>query len=187
MTGTVANSTGTVVTSLTVAALAVIGVLTFQASANAPDGPVPSRPDSSSSPAKHKGKKGAESTAIPKDSGTGVRVVYALQARRVWLVGADEQPKRTFKVTPSSVSPTPGSYRVTSRSSSITGSDGVPIENVVVFDTDKDVVFGFSAAVNGSKPNPDASKRTGGIRERRDDGAALWNFASMQTRVVVVP
>ncbi len=48
------------------------------------------------------------------------------------------------------------------------------------------VVFGFSAAVDGSTPKPDASKKLGGIRESRADGTAMWTFATSGQKVVVV-
>ncbi|MGY0059348.1 L,D-transpeptidase [Streptomyces sp. LZ34] len=184
------SSTGTVVAALTAAALGGVGFLAYQASATA-ERPSHSRHDSqagdSKSKPKGKGKDGdKKSTALPGDSGTGLRVVYALKDRRVWLVGADEQPTRTFEVSPSSASPTPGTYEVTSRIPSTIGSDGVQVEHVVVFDTEDGVVFGFSAAVDGSAPDPSAAKKTGGVRESRADATAMWEFAQAGTRVVVI-
>jgi hypothetical protein len=183
------------VAGLTAAALAVVGFLAYQASANASGKPVEDRPGSSDSaaPDPSKGPNDKETTerapvAVPADSGSGLRVVYSLSDRRVWLVGADEQPTRTYQVTPSNVSPPLGRYQVTSRSAQITGSDGVPVEHVVRFSSFEGVVIGFSAAVDGSTPEPDpaAGRRTGGIREAREDGAALWTFARIGTTVVVV-
>ncbi|KAK1179950.1 hypothetical protein B7755_018450 [Streptomyces sp. NBS 14/10] len=187
------SSTGTVVAALTAAALGGVGVLAYQAAATAPDRPAHSRHgsqagDSKSKPKdKGKGKDGGKkSTALPGDSGTGLRVVYALEDRRVWLVGANEQPTRTFEVSPSTASPSPGTYEVTSRVPSTIGSDGVQIEHVVVFDTEDGVVFGFSAAVDGSAPDTSAAKKTGGIRESRADATAMWEFAPAGTKVVVI-
>ena len=85
--------------------------------------------------------------------------------------------------------PAPGSYSVTSRSNAVTGSDGVPVEHVVRFATVDGVVVGFSAAVDGSTapaPAPDPKVRTGGIREARADGDAMWTFATIGRTVVVV-
>jgi hypothetical protein len=185
------SSTGTVVAALTAAALGGVGFLAYQAAATAPERPAHSRQDdrAGDSTSKPKGKDkdgGKKSTALPGDSGTGLRVVYALEDRRVWLVGANEQPTRTFEVSPSTASPSPGTYEVTSRVSSTIGSDGVRIEHVVVFDTEDGVVFGFSAAVDGSAPDADAAKKTGGIRESRADATAMWEFAQVGTRVVVI-
>ncbi|MDT3397555.1 hypothetical protein RKE29_12985 [Streptomyces sp. B1866] len=189
-----ARSSNGVVATLTAGALAVVGFLAYQASATAPTHPTQARPGASPSEDAHGGGKGGggrtrqpESTAVPGSSGTGLRVVYALGARRVWLVGSDDKAIRTFKVFPSSVSPEPGSYPVSSRRIGGLGSDGVPVEHVVVFDTEGDVVFGFSAAVDGSTPDPGATKKTGAVREKRGDALAMWRFAQLGTRVVVMP
>ncbi|MEV5507748.1 hypothetical protein [Streptomyces orinoci] len=188
------NSSGVVVAGLTAGALAVVGFLAYQASA-ANDKPVRPAHASSSPSAQPSGKgkddkaKGPETdkAAPPAGSGTGKRVVYALGQKRVWLVGADEKTARSFAVAPSSVSPAPGTYSVTSRSPTGTGSDGVPIEHVVRFGRDATgVVFGFSAAVDGSSPDPSSPKKTGAIRETPADGRAMWEFATRDTKIVVV-
>ncbi|MFE7118126.1 hypothetical protein ACFU99_22180, partial [Streptomyces sp. NPDC057654] len=169
------SSSGPVVAGLTAAALAVVGFLAFQASA-APDNPAKAGA-AHSSPSGHpkdkgkgKGDGGKEkaSTAVPASSGTGLRVVYALKAKRVWLVGENEQATRTFEVAPSSVSPEPGTYKVPprGRTTQLTGSDGVPVEHIVQFHIGEGgIVFGFSAAIDGSTPNPNAPKKTGAVRE----------------------
>ncbi|KOG88476.1 hypothetical protein [Streptomyces varsoviensis] len=194
------SSSGPVVAGLTAAALAVVGFLAFQASA-APDNPAKAGA-AHSSPSGHpkdKGKgdgkggpdgKDKASTAIPASSGSGLRVVYALKAKRVWLVGENEQATRTFEVAPSSVSPEPGTYQVPprGRSPQLLGSDGVQVEHVVQFHIGEGgIVFGFSAALDGSTPDPNATKKTGAVREQRADGAAMWKFATTGTKVVVVP
>ncbi|MFH8403353.1 hypothetical protein ACH4FX_01085 [Streptomyces sp. NPDC018019] len=181
-----------IVTALTAAALAAVGFLAYQASASAPDHTTAGKhPSASASPAPGKGKDGADrqqtEVPVPPGSGEGERVVYALGAKRVWLVTADGKVKRTYQVTPSSVSPAPGTYKVNGRSLKIPGSDGVPIEHVVRFTVAEGVVIGFSAAVDGSMPDPNATKKTGGIRETRADGTAMWDFALGGTKVVVVP
>ena len=182
------NSAGVFVTGLTVAALAVIGFFAFQASAaqdsadkHAPPAAGPSSPSKGSS-----SDKARNSKALPERSGRGTRVVYALGRERVWLVGKDGKVKRTYRVAPSSVSPSPGTYKVTSRSSQITGSDGVPVENVVRFADVDGVTIGFSAAVEDTKTIQDPDQKTGGIREKRADGEALWVFATIGRPVIVV-
>lgn len=192
------SSAGAVVAGLTAAALAAVGFLAFQAQA-APDRPARASASASTGrtgdtaeggkDASGKGKGGQEkaAAAVPAGSGTGQRVVYALGQKRVWLVGADGKATRTFEVTPSTVSPAPGTYAVTSRRPQVVGSDGTPVEHVVLFHSVPGIVFGFSAAVDGSKPAPAASaKKTGGIREARPDGDAMWAFAAKGTKVVVV-
>ncbi|MGW0337489.1 hypothetical protein ACWD0J_37695, partial [Streptomyces sp. NPDC003011] len=126
--------------------------------------------------------------ALPAASGTGSRVVYSVDDDRVWLVGAGDKVTRTFKVTPGSVDPAPGTYAVTSRSNSVTGTDGTPIEHVVRFTSVDGVSIGFSAAVPGSSSSSSSSQgvRTGGIRETRADGDAMWRFATIGEKVVVI-
>ncbi|MFF9895724.1 hypothetical protein [Streptomyces longispororuber] len=173
------------VAGLTAAALAVVGFLAYQASASAPDD-LNARPDKSpTSPTKSPKDKG-DSLALPAQSGTGKRVVYSLDHDRVWLVGESGKAKRTYKVTPSTVDPAPGQYKVTSRSGQVTGSDGMQIEHVVRFAAVDGIAVGFSAALNGSTEKPDPGKKTGGIRSSREDGNAMWDFAIIETKVVVV-
>lgn len=106
----------------------------------------------------------------------------------MWLVEEGGKVRRTFSVDPSTVDPEPGTYRVTSRSKSIMGSDGIPVENVVRFAINDGTAIGFSAAVDGSAltPAPDPELHTGGIRETRADGEAMWRFATIGRKVVVV-
>ncbi|GAB2861735.1 hypothetical protein GCM10027074_31210 [Streptomyces deserti] len=175
------------VAGLTAAALATVGFLAYQASATVPAGL--GKPHAGASPAAsapQAPRKKANPTALPTGSGTGERVVYALGADRVWLVGGGDKVERTFKVYPSAVDPAPGSYRVTSRSKAVTGSDGTPVEHVVRFTSVDGVSIGFSAAVDGSTPAPDPRVKTGGIRESRADGDAMWMFATIGRKIVVV-
>ncbi|TDC23143.1 hypothetical protein E1265_13670 [Streptomyces sp. 8K308] len=194
---TSSSGSGVFVSVLTVAALAVVAFFAYQASA-ADDGPplASEQPDESASPEDDATDGGedaeAEEPPLPAESGTGRRVVYALGQQRVWLVdvaqdGTGEVVLDTFPVYPSSVSPEPGEYAVTSRTPSGTGSDGVAIEHTVIFHSEGDVVFGFSAAIDGSTPDPQATQRTGAVRESREDGAAMWEFATENVAVVVVP
>ncbi|CBG70738.1 putative secreted protein [Streptomyces scabiei 87.22] len=184
-----ASSSSVIVAGLTAAAVAAVGFLAYQASAHVPDDLGKPSPSKSSALPKSKApgerKKDTEKL-LPEGSGTGERVVYSLDGDRVWLVGANEKVTRTFEVTPSTVDPTPATYTVSSRSAAVTGSDGTPIENVVRFATVDGVSIGFSAAVDGSTPDPDPATKTGGIRESRKDGKAMWMFAGIGTKVVVV-
>lgn len=174
---------GTVVAGLTAGALAVVCVMAVQASGSTSN--QSKHPSQSSS--KHPAHSAPKPPAVPTPSGSGKRVVYALGANRVWLVGSDGKVERTFKVAPSSrIDPIPTSYKVYSRSAKSVGSDGVHIEHVVLFASLGPIVVGFDAALDGSTPPPDIKKRSGGIRESRADGAAMWKFATVGTRVVVV-
>ncbi|GAA3202084.1 hypothetical protein GCM10010451_60770 [Streptomyces virens] len=182
----VASSSSAVVAGLTAAALATIGFLGHRAAANVP--PDLRRPGADAAPAVREAAPGKDHpAALPTSSGRGTRVVYSLADDRVWLVEDGGKVRRTFGVSPSTVDPAPGTYRVTSRSGSVTGSDGVPVEHVVRFANVDGTVIGFSAAVDGSAPELDPAERTGGIRETRADGAAMWKFATIGRKVVVVP
>ena len=176
---------------LTTAALAVVAFFAIQAAAAQDETSQRQRPSASPShsTSDRKGPRdpAPSRTALPPRSGEGRRVVYALGAERVWLVAADGTVQRSYPVKPSTVDPAPGTYTVTSKTPRVTGSDGVPIEHVVIFTSVDGVVVGFSAAVDGSLADPDPSLRTGGIRQARADGAALWRFAEVGTQVVVVP
>ncbi|MFF5254956.1 hypothetical protein ACFY4K_23350 [Streptomyces leeuwenhoekii] len=181
-----ASSSAGIVAGLTAAALVTVGFLAYQASATVPAGLGEPR---SAAPAPGPAKPPRDQrnpTALPSGSGQGERVVYSLDDDRVWLVGPDNRVQRTFKVVPSSVDPAPGSYAVTSRSKAITGSDGIPVEHVVRFAGVDGVVIGFSAAVDGSMPTPNPHVRTGGIRQSRADGHAMWHFATIGQRIVVI-
>ncbi|KRC95849.1 MULTISPECIES: L,D-transpeptidase [unclassified Streptomyces] len=178
------SSSSTFVAGLTAAALATVGFLAFQASANVPDDLAEPRRGAPAKAAKAPGSMAP--TALPDGSGVGERVVYALTADRVWLVGADGRVNRTFRVAPGSVDPPPGSYSVRSRSGAVTGTDGTPIEHVVRFAEVDEVAIGFSAALDGSLPEPDPRVQTGGIRETVADGDAMWAFATIGRRVEVV-
>lgn len=178
--------------ALTAAALAVIGFFTYQAHAaqeRSKAGSAGSR-DGGSGSADGSGKsereKRQEKETLPAFSGAGERVVYDLDRNRVWLMGERQEVKRTFKVVPSSIDPEPGTYKVESRAPHVTGSDGVPVENVVRFATSQGTTIGFSAALDGSMPDADPVRQTGGIREHRADGEAMWLFATIGTKVVVV-
>ncbi|MEU6867920.1 hypothetical protein ABZ924_32575 [Streptomyces sp. NPDC046876] len=184
-----ARSSSGIVAGLTVAALAAVGFLGYQASATAPAHPVKEAPRAaapSNAPAAP-GPEAQKPAALPADSGTGARVVYSVNLRRVWLVGEDGRELKSFSVMPSTAHPKPGTYLVSSRAGSVTGSDGVPVEHVVRFATAEGIVIGFSARVDGQMPQPDPTRKTGGIRMTRADGDAMWAFATINAKVVVLP
>ncbi|GHE13229.1 hypothetical protein [Streptomyces alanosinicus] len=182
-----AGTSSGIVAGLTAAALAAVGFLSYQASANVPAS-LSGRATASASPSATAGGPPPTqgSTALPGASGTGERVVYSLAGNRVWLVGADGQVERSYPVYPGSVDPPPGTYWVNSRSNAITGTDGTPIEHVVRFTEVDGLAVGFSAAVGTTRYAGAADVRTGGIRESRTDGDAMWEFGTIGVRVIVV-
>ncbi len=179
-----AGTSSTIVAGLTAAALATVGYLGHRAAETVPPD-LGRRTPGTPAPAA-KAPAAPTRPRFPR-SGLGQRVVYSLGRDRVWLVNGNNTVRRTFGVSPSTVDPAPGSYRVTSRSGKVTGSDGVPVEHVVRFASVDGTVIGFSAAVDGSAPVLDPQERTGGIRETRADGTAMWRFATIGRTVVVVP
>ncbi|MEU8645805.1 hypothetical protein AB0C91_28185 [Streptomyces sp. NPDC048674] len=182
-----ARSSSGFVAGLTVAALAVVGFLAYQASASVPD--TLGKPNASATPKASTSKAPRDKknpAALPGRSGSGERVVYSTDDDRVWLVGGNNKVRRTFEVTPGTVDPAPGTYTVTTRSGSLTGSDGVAIEHLVRFTLVNGVAIGFSAAVDGSTTAPDPSKKLGGIRTSRADANAMWEFAVVNVKVVVI-
>ncbi|MCX4818763.1 L,D-transpeptidase [Streptomyces sp. NBC_01142] len=184
------RSSSGLVAGLTAAALAVVGFLAYQAQTSDSDQLGKPRTPQAVPSAQASGDplhKSKNPQVVPADSGAGVRVVYSLSERRVWLVGAKGKLKRTFEVMPSTVTPRPGTYKVTSRSRSVAGSDGVQVEHVVRFTTIDEVSVGFSAAVDGSMASPDPERKTGGVRMKRADGNAVWTFATVDSKVVVIP
>ncbi|AUG77726.1 hypothetical protein CFP65_2915 [Kitasatospora sp. MMS16-BH015] len=181
---------GVVVGGLTALALAVVTLLAVQANgtertATAKPAATPSSaaPSPTASPT-------ATLAALPPASGSGRRVVYSTAAHQVWLVDPKKTPQiqATFRVTPGTVDPTPGTFTVYSRSATGTGTDDRPIEHVVRFAQQAGTVFGFSAATSDTAPTtpPDPTKKTGGIRPTRADGQLLWDFATNGTKVTVV-
>lgn len=186
-----AGSSSGIVFGLTAAAVATIGVLAYQAAASAPEDPSAPRATGSVAPTASKAPRDKRHpTALPGNSGAGERVVYSVDDDRVWLVGRRGKVARTFKVTPGSVDPAPDSYVVSSRANAVTGTDGVPVEHVVRFAVVEGIAIGFSAPAEGAaKPSRDSSRsgiRTGGIRESAADGVAMWEFATIGRRVVVI-
>ncbi|MFC5656796.1 hypothetical protein [Streptomyces nogalater] len=182
-----AGTSSVIVAGLTAAALGTVGFLALKAQATVPaalrDGPAAS----ASAAAAKAPRDQHRPTALPDGSGTGERVVYSVDDDRVWLVAPGNRVRRTFTVRPGSVDPAPGTYWVTSRSNAATGTDGLPVEHVVRFTSVDGVVIGFSAAVRGgSGMAADPNVKTGGIRESRADGDAMWAFATIGVPVVVI-
>lgn len=181
-----ARSSSGFVAGLTAAAVAVVGFLAYQASANVPDTLGKPLAGASKVPTTKAPRDKKNPVALPTASGTGERVVYSVDDDRVWLVAANNRTERTFKVTPGTVDPEVGTYAVTSRSKAVTGSDGAQIEHVVRFTLVDGVAIGFSSAIDGSTGTPDSTKKLGGIRETRKNGTAMWNFATIGVKVVVI-
>ncbi|MBL1105646.1 hypothetical protein JK361_13795 [Streptomyces sp. 5-8] len=183
-----AGTSSGIVAGLAAAALGTVGFLALQAQATVPASLRGDPAASASAAAARKAPRDRHNpTALPANSGTGERVVYSVDDDRVWLVAPGDRVRHTYEVRPGTVDPPPGIYWVTSRSNMATGTDGLPVEHVVRFTSVNEVVIGFSAVVNsGSGTMADPSVKTGGIRESRTDGDAMWQFATIGVPVVVI-
>jgi hypothetical protein len=174
------------VTGLTVAAVAAVAALAVQAS----HGPQPHATAGGTTPVATKASPHPSATPaaapVPANSGVGRRIVYSLGQKRVWLVDASEKTSRTFAVWPGTVSPSPGTYAVSTRVDATTGTDGKQVQHIVYFALSSGVSIAFSNAVDGSSPSPAAGARTGGIRMSVADGTALYAFGTAGTSVAVV-
>jgi lipoprotein-anchoring transpeptidase ErfK/SrfK len=139
--------------------------------------------------------KPAETATLPADSGSGTRVVYAIGAQQVWLV-TDSTVVRTYKVSGSRYDQLdPGGYRVFSRSRHATSWHGTETmeymvrfhrgarSNIGFHDIPVDTASGTEVQTLSDLGTPLSD---GCIRQDVVDAAALWEFAPVGTRVVVV-
>jgi hypothetical protein len=130
----------------------------------------------------------------PADSGAGRRVVFSEDLQRVWLITADEQVQRSYLVSGSLYDNLdPGSYEVYSRSERAWGiDDSGTMRWFVRFTQGDNAAIGFhDIPVAGGTPVQTRAQlgtplSHGCIRQKESDARALWRFASLGTRVVVV-
>jgi hypothetical protein len=138
---------------------------------------------------------GSADPALPADSGTGLRVVFSQDLQQVWLVDAQDAVKRTYPVSGSVTDNLqPGTYSVYSRSRWAVGVDDSGVMQYFVRFTKgpTGAAIGFHTipTQNGVPLQTAAQLGTpqshGCIRQRTPDAIALWNYAPVGTRVVVV-
>lgn len=136
-----------------------------------------------------------DSTAVPRQSGTGRRVVFDMSAQRVWLVRADDTALRTYPVSGSRLDNlSPGTYEVYSASRHATSyTYDETMQYMVRFTRGENAAIGFHDIPVDHDGDPVQSVdqlgeplSSGCIRQRRRDAKALWDFAPEGTRVVVV-
>ena len=136
----------------------------------------------------------ADPTALPPGSGEGMRVVYAINGQRVWLVGSDGNVSRTYPVSGRLDRPLPGEYEVYSRSRTTTSYTGAEsMEYMVRFAHGTRAAIGFhdipvdAAGVEvQTKEQLGQPLSAGCVRQKLEDAIALWDFAPVGTRVVVI-
>lgn len=137
----------------------------------------------------------AHSAALPAGSGTGRRVVFDIEAQRVWLVGADGKIERTYLVSGSKFDNLDaGTYQVYSRDLHATAyNSDETMTYMVRFATGRNAPIGFHSIPvlpNGklveSRSQLGTPQSDGCIRQWLSDARALWTFAPVGTKVVVL-
>ena len=131
--------------------------------------------------------------ALPRDTGTGRRVVFDLSAQRVWLVGAGGEVANSYLVSGSlTENLRPGTYAVYSRSRNAVGiDDSGEMEYFVRFTRGANAAIGFHSipTKDGRALQTRAQLGTpqshGCVRQALPDAKQLWAFAPVGTKVVV--
>jgi lipoprotein-anchoring transpeptidase ErfK/SrfK len=133
--------------------------------------------------------------ALPAASGRGRRVVFSQSLQRVWLVDRHDAATRTYLVSGSLTDNLqPGTYAVTRRARHAIGiEDSGTMQYFVVFTagpTGAAIGFHSIPVKNGRPVQTVAELGTpeshGCIRQRTPDAIALWDYAPVGTKVVVV-
>lgn len=172
------------------------------APAGTPASAVPSPPsassgaDGASGSARTDGPAGSAEVALPPDSGTGRRAVFSQSGQRVWIVAADDTVDRTYLVSGSvEDNLLPGTYAVYSRSRWAEGIDNSGTMQYFVrfaHGTDTGAAIGFhSIPTKHGRPLQTIAqlgtpRSHGCIRQRLVDAIAMWHFARVGTKVVVL-
>ncbi len=136
-----------------------------------------------------------DDTSLPKDTGPGKRIVYDISAQRVWLVAASGKVRRTYLVS-GGKDPTlldPGRYAVYSMSrEAVSYNHTSTMQYMVRFTTGDHAPIGFhdvparaDASLVQSRDQLGTPLSSGCIRQWVTDARALWEFATIETPVVV--
>ena len=135
------------------------------------------------------------SAALPADSGSGKRVVYAIDAQRVWLVGASGNIQRTYLVSGGKDAALlkSGTYQVTSMSRHAVAYNHKSTMNYMVrFASGRHAPIGFhdvpardDGSLVQSRSQLGTPLSSGCIRQWISDARAMWEFVRVDTTVVV--
>jgi lipoprotein-anchoring transpeptidase ErfK/SrfK len=153
-------------------------------------------PNVVAAPTTTKSSTSVTSTAKPPHhSGKGRRVVYSVSRQRVWLVGGAGVVKRTYLVSGRLSQPSPGHYRVYSKSRwTLSTVSAETMQYMVRFThgARTGTPIGFHSIPRDYNGHPAQSVHdlgkplsAGCIRQRLRDAAHLWRFAPVDTKVVV--
>jgi hypothetical protein len=131
---------------------------------------------------------------LPPKSGKGERIVFDMSDQRVWLVDGSGQVERTYLVSGSlHDNLQPGTYEVYSKSPTAVSFDGnETMKYMVRFAHGENAAIGFhdvprdpDGSLVQTKAELGEPQSAGCIRQWSDDAKALWNFADVDTKVVV--
>jgi len=132
----------------------------------------------------------------PADSGTGRRAVYSKGSQRVWLIGADNVVQRSYLVSGRLNQPNYGTYAVYSRSGYTCSlvHPNICMRWMVRFTTGPtgdNIGFHEIPRKDGVPVQTDSRLGTalsgGCVRQATADAQFMWNWASIGTKVVVIP
>ena len=133
--------------------------------------------------------------SIPTASGHGKRIVFDQSDQRVWLVDGKGRLARTYLVSGSiHDNLSPGSYDVYSKSRHAVSFDGRETMRFMVrFTQGRHAAIGFhdiprrpNGALVETRDQLGTPLSAGCIRQWEPDAKALWRFAPVGTKVVVV-
>lgn len=155
-----------------------------------PPPPPPSDPPPASEPAPQPEPQ-PQYPPLPADSGHGKRIVYSVDAQRVWLVEADERVSASWLVSGRKGIPKPGAYSIYSRSR-WSSAGRVRMEFMMRFTKTRRQAIGFHAIPVDRRGRPIQSedelgqpRSHGCVRQKRSDAEHLWNWAPDGTAVRV--
>ena len=133
---------------------------------------------------------------VPIKSGTGRRIVYANRQQRVWVINADNEVIRTFPVSGMLGQPGNGTFSVFSKSPSSYSPEfaGVTFRFMTRFAIGRNGGnIGFhEIPIRNSKPMQTvdelgAFKGSGCLRSSTKDALFIYQWATLGTKVVVIP
>ena len=137
-----------------------------------------------------------EAVPVPIKSGTGRRIVYANRQQRVWVINADNEVIRTFPVSGMLGQPGNGTFSVFSKSPTSFSPEfaGVTFRFMTRFAIGRNGGnIGFhEIPIRNSKPMQTvdelgAFKGSGCLRSSTQDALFIYQWATLGTKVVVVP
>ena len=137
-----------------------------------------------------------EVAPVPIKSGTGRRIVYANRQQRVWVINADNEVIRTFPVSGMLGQPGNGTFSVFSKSPTSYSPEfaGVTFRFMTRFAIGRNGGnIGFhEIPIRNSKPMQTvdelgAFKGSGCLRSSTKDALFIYQWATLGTKIVVVP